>query len=46
MENKNEKDYYFEESEKFFNGIKEEIEGTNRENNNDNNDLPFWVSKR
>lgn len=46
MEMVKEKEYYFQESEEFFHAIKEETDYGNTDKNNENNETPFWFSRR
>lgn len=39
-------DFYFEESEKFFEALKKEFEYYKGEKATESGELPFWVSKR
>ncbi|MBR0599552.1 hypothetical protein [Sinanaerobacter chloroacetimidivorans] len=45
MENQ-QQDFYFEESEKFFQSLKEEFEYSKNEKVTENDELPFWASQR
>lgn len=46
MEINMENEFYFEECERFFNSIKEEIELAKASDTNENEDSPYWVSQR
>lgn len=46
MEINLENEFYFEECERFFNSIKEEIELGKAPQTNDNEEYPYWVSQR
>jgi hypothetical protein len=45
MENQ-QQDFYFEESEKFFQSLKGEFEYSKNEKVTENDELPFWASQR